>query len=174
MFADGVLESRQTVGLHLGPVEGNVDEVFGIHLKARERLISCFDSAEIMFLAMTPLALTGEMMLAENALTCVVTDGEIELGNETACAEAWCFFALGNKLSLESGRCFMRTETRGATERQETLILMLNKTAEPFTDGIARRLVATCSGLDAVLDRVGNQIMAESEFRIRGADHVVV
>ena len=58
----------------------------------------------------------------------------------------------------------MRTETRGATERQETLILMLNKTAEPFTDGIARRLVATCSGLDAVLDRVGNQIMAESEL----------
>ena len=68
----------------------------------------------------------------------------------------------------------MSAETRGATERQETLILMLNKTAEPFTDGIARRLVATCSGLDAVLDRVGNQIMAESEFRIRGADHSVV
>ena len=88
MFADGVLESRQTVGLHLGPVEGNDDEVFGILLIACERLIFCFDSAEIVFLGMAPLALTGEMMLAEKALTCVVTDREIELGNETACAEA--------------------------------------------------------------------------------------
>lgn len=42
----------------------------------------------------------------------------------------------------------MRPETRGATERQESLILMLNKTSETFSNGIARTVVATYSGLE--------------------------
>ena len=35
-FADGVLEVRQAVALHLWPVEGNVGEVLHIHLEASE------------------------------------------------------------------------------------------------------------------------------------------
>lgn len=73
-FADGVLETRQAVGLHLGPVEGNVGEIFDIHLEAGEGGIGGFDGTEIVFAFMTAFGFTGELVLAEDAIEGVVAD----------------------------------------------------------------------------------------------------
>ena len=73
-FADGVLEAGQAIGLHLRPIEGNVGEIFDIHLKAGERRIGGFDGAEIVFTFVAALGFAGELVLAEDAIESVVAD----------------------------------------------------------------------------------------------------
>jgi len=73
-FADGVLETREAIGLHLRPVERNVGEIFDIHLEAGEGRIGRFDGAKIVFPFMAALGFAGELVLAEDAIEGVVAD----------------------------------------------------------------------------------------------------
>ena len=58
-FAEGVLEAGQAIGLHLRPIEGEVGEIFDIHLEAGERRIGRFDGAEIVFTVVAALGWAG-------------------------------------------------------------------------------------------------------------------
>ena len=58
-FADGVLEAGQAIGLHLRPIEGEVGEIFDIHLEAGKRRIGRFDGAEIVFTVVAALGWAG-------------------------------------------------------------------------------------------------------------------
>ena len=59
-FADGVLEAGQAIGLHLRPIEGEVGEIFDIHLEAGERRIDRFDGAEIVLAVVAALGRAGQ------------------------------------------------------------------------------------------------------------------
>ena len=173
-FADGVLEAGQAIGLHLRPVEREVGEVFDIHLEAGERRIGRFDGAEIIFTMVAALGGAGQLVVAEDAVQGIVADLESELGDETAGAEAGCFFALGHAFGFQRGRGFMRAAMRGAADGQEALVAVDGKAPDPLAHGVFGALVAAGGGLDALFDGIGDQLMAESEFRIAGADHGVI
>ncbi len=173
-FAEGVLETGQAIGLHLGPIEGDVGEIFDIHLEAGEGRIGRFDRAEIVFALVAALGLAGELVLAQEAVQGVVADFEIKLGNEAAGAEAGCFFPLSNALGLPSGGGFMRAGMGSAGDGKKAFIVTGLKAANPFADGVARTLVTASRRLDALFESVGDQFVAERKFRIGGADHVVV
>lgn len=68
----------------------------------------------------------------------------------------------------------MRAGMRRSADGEEALIVIGLKAAEPFADGVARTLVAARGRLDALFESVGDHFVAESKFRIGGADHVVV
>ena len=122
-FANGVLEAGQAVALHLGPIEGDVGEVFHIHLEAGERGISGFNGTQVVLTLVTALGRAGQMVVAEDAVQGIVADLEGKLGDETAGAEAGCFFALGHAFGFQRGRGFMRAGMRGAANGQEALVV---------------------------------------------------
>ena len=68
----------------------------------------------------------------------------------------------------------MRAGMGSAAAGQEAFIVIGFEAAKPFADGVARTFVTAGGGLDALFESVGDQLMAEREFRIVGADHVVV
>lgn len=173
-FADGVLEAGQAIGLHLRPIEGKVCEIFDIHLEAGKRRIGRFDGAEIVLAVVTALGLAGQLVVAEDAIQGIVADLESKLGDETTGAEAGCFFALGHAFGFQRGRGFMRTGMRGTADRKEALVVVEGKAPDPFAHGVFGTLVAAGGGFDALFNGVGDQLMAESEFRIAGADHSVI
>jgi len=173
-FADGVLEAGQAIGLHLRPIEGEVGEIFDIHLEAGKRRIGRFDGAEIVFAVVAALGWAGELVVAEDAVQGVVADLEGKFGDETAGAEAGCFFALGHAFGFQGGRGFMRAGMRGAADGQEALVAVGGKAADPFAHGVFGALVTAGGGLDALVEGIGDQLVAESEFRIAGADHGVI
>lgn len=173
-FADGVLETRQAIGLHLGPVERNVGEVFDVHLEAGKRGIGCFNGPQIVFALVAALGFTGEVFLAEDAVQGVVADLEIELCDEAARAEAGGFFAFGDKFGLPFWSGFMGAGMRGAAQRDKAIVVIEVKAAEPFSDRVAGALVEAGGRLDAFFESISNQLVAEGEFGIGGADHGVV
>ena len=122
-FADGVLEAGQAIGLHLRPIEGEVGEIFDIHLEAGKRRIGCFDLAEIVFTVVAAPGRAGELVVAEDAVQGIVADLESKLGDETTGAEAGCFFALGHAFGFQCGRGFMRAGMRGSADGQEALVV---------------------------------------------------
>ena len=173
-FADGVLEAGQAVGLHLRPIEGEVGEIFDVHLEAGKRRIGCFDGAEIVLTVVAALGGAGQLVVAEDAIQGIVADLESKLGDETTGAEAGRLLALGHAFGFQLGGGFMRAGMRGAAEGKEALVAVYGKAADPFAHGVFGALVAAGGGLDALFDGIGDQLMAESEFRIAGADHGVI
>lgn len=165
-LADGVLEARQTIGLHLRPVERDVGEIFDIHLEAGKGRIGGFDGAEIVFAFVTALGFSGEMALAQDAVQGVVADFEIKLGNEAAGAKARGLLAFGDAFGFQCQRGFMRAAMRGAADGQETLVVLDGKAADPFAHGVPGTLIAASSGFESLFAGIGDQLMTESEFRI--------
>ena len=92
-FANGVLEVGQTVALHLGPVEGDVGEVFDIHLEASKRHVSGFDGAQVVLAAVAALGGPGQLVGVNDPLSGIVAQRQIELCNEPASAKAGGFLA---------------------------------------------------------------------------------
>ena|SRR6267142_156509 len=80
-FPDGVLEARQTVLLHLGPKEGNIGEVFHIHLEASKGSISGFNGPEIIFAAVAALGRPSQLMGVDNALDGIMAQRQVEFCN---------------------------------------------------------------------------------------------
>jgi len=173
-FAEGVLEAGQAIGLHLRPVEGNVGEIFDIHLEAGKGRIGGFDGAEIVFAFVTALGFSGQMALAQDAVQGVVADLEIKLGDEAAGAKARGLLAFGDAFGFQCQRGFMRAGMRGAADGQEPLVVLEGKAADPFAHGVPGTLIAASSGFESLFAGIGDQLMTKSEFRIAGADHGVI
>lgn len=173
-LADGVLEAGQAIGLHLGPVEGNIGEVFDIHLEAGERGISGFDGAEIVFAFVFAFWFTCKLVLAQDAIESVVADFKAELSDQPASAKAGSFCAMSQDFGFQGGGSFVGTGSRGAGFGQEAFIMLVLKAAQPFADGIAGTVKATGGGFEAVSQGISDQIVAEGEFRIAGTDHGVI
>ena len=87
-FANGVLEAGQAVALHLGPVEGDVGEVFHIHLEAGERGISGFDGTQVVLTFVAAFGWTGQVMGVNDALGSVMAQRQIKFLDEAASAKA--------------------------------------------------------------------------------------
>ena len=138
------MEARQAIGLHLGPVEGNIGEIFDIHLEASKRRISGLDGAKIVFAFVPASGFACQFVLAEDAVQSVVADFEIKLGDETAGAEAGGLFAFGDAFGFQFGRGFMRAGMRGAADGNKALVVNQGKAADPFADGVSGTLVAGC------------------------------
>jgi len=113
-FADGGLEPWQTELLHLRPVGRQIGEVFGVHAKVGEGLVSGFDGAEIAFGLMAAFGLAGQAVGAEDATDGVVAERQSELGDEAACAEPRCLAARGDDLLFERRLGFVGAGMRGA------------------------------------------------------------
>jgi len=111
---------------------------------------------------------------AEDAVQGVVADLESELGDEAAGSETGRSFALGHAFGFQLGGGFMRAGMRGAAEGKEAPVVVDGKAPDPFAHGVFGTLVAAGGGFDALFDGIGDQLMAESEFRIAGADHGVI
>ena len=173
-LADGVLKTGQTIGLHLRPVKRNVGQVFDVHLEAGKGRISGFDRAQIVFAFVPALGLAGELVLAENAIQSVVAHLQIKFFDEAARAKARSFLAQSHGFSLQLWRSFMRAGLRRTALSDESLVVVGFKTAEPFANGIARTLKAGGGGLDAMLEGMSDQVVAQRELGIVGADHGVV
>jgi len=136
-FADRVLEAGEFEGLHLGPVDGDVGEIFDIHLEAGERGVGGLDGAQVVLAPMFFAAGAGELVLAEDALGSVMTQGQIELGDEAAGAEARGLLAQGDDPGFESGVGLVWAGLGGAGVAFEAGVAESFEAVEPFADGIA-------------------------------------
>ena len=171
---DGVLETGQAVGLHLRPVKGDVGQVFDIHLEAGEGGIGSFNGAQIVFALVPALGFAGELVLAENAIESVVTHLQTEFCDEAARPKARGFAAQRHGLSFELRGSLMRAGSRGPALGDESLVAVGLETAEPFARGMAGTLEGGGGGLDAMLEGMSDEVVAQREFRIVGADHGVI
>ena len=99
--------------------------------------------------------------------------GQIELGDEAAGAKARCFPAQGDDAGFEGGLGFMGAGKRGAGLALEAVEAQRLETAEPFADGAAGAAEAQGGGFDAVGAGESNELVAEGEMGIVGAEHGV-
>ena len=173
-FADGILKTREAVGPHLGPVEGNVSEVFDIHLEAGKGRVGGFNRAQVVLTVVAAFGRAQELMLAEDAIQSIVADFESKFCDEPAGTKAGGFLAQCQGLGFHGWGGFMRTGMRGATVGQEALMALVLVAAEPFADGVAGALVEAGGGLDAVFERTGYQVVALGESGVVSAEHGVV
>ena len=173
-LADGVLEMGQTVVLHLGPVEGNVGEIFHIHLEASERGVGGFDRPQVIFTAVAALGGPGQLMGINDALGRIVTQRQSKFLNEPASAEARCFLAQGHHFIFQALFGFVRAGFGGAAARAQAGVALVLKTAEPFADGIAKAAEVTGGSFDAFGAGELDQLMTQGKMGIVSANHIVV
>ncbi len=86
--AGGVLDGGQSEGLSLGPVVGNIVEIFGIGGDLLKDTPSGLDVGEVLFALVFAPALVQQTVLAPDAFQGAMAEREIELANEAARAES--------------------------------------------------------------------------------------
>jgi len=172
-FADGVLETGQAVVLHLRPIEGDVGEMFHIHLEASEGSIGCFDRPEVVFTTVTALGGPGQLVGVQDALGGIVTQRQIKLFNEPASAKAGCFLAERDQLLFQGVFGFVRAGFGSAALRAQAGVALVAVTAEPFSDGVAEAAEVAGGRFDAFGPGELDELMAQGKMGIVSANHVV-
>jgi len=86
-LAGRVLDGGQSEGLGLGPVAGDVAEVFGVGGDLLKDAPSGLDVGEVLFALILALAFLEQTVLAPDAFQGAMAERKIELANQTAGAE---------------------------------------------------------------------------------------
>ena len=173
-LADGGLETWESLLLHLGPVHGQIGEVFGVHAETGEGLVSGFDGAQITFGLVTTFGFTCQAMDAEDAVDGVVAEGQTELGDEATCAKARSLAAEDDDFLFERRVGFVWAGMGCAALSMKSLEVLVAVTAEPLADGVAGTTEVGGGGAQTVLEGMEDEVVAQSERGIGGADHGVV
>src|SRR5258708_17083549 len=87
-FAGGVFDRRESEGLGLRPVAGDVVEILGVGGNLLKDAPGGFDVGEVLFALIFALAFFQQTVLAPDAFQGTMAEGKIELANETARAES--------------------------------------------------------------------------------------
>ena len=157
-FARCVLEAGQAVAHHLGPVVGDILQVFGVGGDLAKESPLSFDGAELFFGGGFFLARTGQPMGANDAGGRIVTDLQVKLLHETLGAEAGLLAQLDD-LALQGGRSFVRAGFGGAGNFRQRRRFAGNVSAQPFANGVARSGELTRRGFNPVLASKGDDLL---------------
>jgi len=115
-LAGGVLHGGQVEGLSLGPVVRDIVAVFGVGRDLPEQTPAGFDVGQILFALIFSAAFVQQAVSAPDAFQGAVTEGEIELADETASPESGELLAQRENLLFDGERSFARLMMRGAGE----------------------------------------------------------
>ena len=148
-FARGVLEAGQFEAGHLGPVMGDVLQIFGVGGKLAEEFPMAFDVAQMLFGEGLFLAGAGELVSAEDAGDGVVADGEVELVLEAFGPEAGLLAELDD-LPFHSGGGLMGAVLGAAAQLGQSGRFARDVAAQPFADGVAGAAEFAGGGLEAI------------------------
>ena len=165
---------RQAVVLHLGPVEGNIGEVFHIHLEASKGGISGFDGAEVVFPAVAALAGSRQLVGVNDALGGVMAQRQIKFFNEPARAKARGFLAECHHLVFQGDFGFVGAGFGSTALRAQAGVPLVAVTAEPFSDGITEAAEVSGGRFDAFGPGELDELMTQGKMGIVSANHVVV
>jgi len=73
-----VLKTRQSIGLHLGPIKGDVGEMFHIHLEMGKGRIGGLHGPQILLALMASLGFSSELVFSKNAVNRIVANFEFK------------------------------------------------------------------------------------------------
>jgi len=107
-IAGGVLHDGEIEGLGLGPVMGDVVEVFGVGGNLLKQTPSGLDVGEVLFAWILAATRAKQAMSAPDAFQGAVAESKIELANEATCAEGRQLLAERDDLLLDLSRGFAR------------------------------------------------------------------
>jgi hypothetical protein len=159
-IAGGVLDGGEIEGLSLGPVAGDVVEIFGVGRDLLKDAPGGLDVGEVLFALVFALAFVQQTMLAPDAFQSAMAEGEIELADKTASAKGKQLLAQSDDLLLDVGRSFAGLVMRRAGEFDQTARTMLLITAQPLAHGGDGGLEQTSRRLDAMLTSVSDEAQA--------------
>ena len=94
--------------LSLGPITGDVVEIFGIGADLLKQSPAGLDVRQVLFALVFAAALVDQSVPVPDAFERVMADGQIEFANEAASAESGQGLAEGDQLSLDGRRRLVR------------------------------------------------------------------
>ncbi len=115
-IAGGVLDGGQIEGLGLRPVEGNVVKVFGVGGDLLEDAPGGFDAGQILFASILTPTFVQQAVSAPDAFHSAMTEGKIELADETASPEGGQLLAQSDDLLFDDRGGFARLPMGSAGE----------------------------------------------------------
>ena len=159
-LAGGVFDGREIKGLGLGPVVGNIVEVFGVGGDLLEEAPRGFNVSQVLLPLIFSAAGMKQAVSPPDTLQSAVAEREIELANETASPEGVQLLAENHDLRLDSRGSFAGLVMRSARKFDEATGPVLLIAAQPFAHGGNGGLKQAGGGLDAMLAGVSHQTQA--------------
>src|SRR5258708_24725865 len=135
-FAGGVFDRRESEGLGLRPVAGDVVEILGVGGNLLKDAPGGFDVGEVLFALIFALPFFEQTVLAPDAFQGItMAEGEIELANETASAEGEQLLAQSDDLRFDGGGRRAGLVMRSTGKFDQTAQSLLLIAAQPLAHG---------------------------------------
>ncbi len=150
-FAGGVFDRRESEGLRLRPVAGDVVEILGVGGDLLKDAPGGLDVGEVLFALILALPFFEQTVLAPDALPSPMAEGKIELPNETASAEGEQLLAQSDDLLFDGGGSLAGLVMRSTGKFDQTAGSLLLITTQPLAHGGNGGLKQTGGGLEATL-----------------------
>jgi hypothetical protein len=145
-FAGGVFDGGQIEGLGLRPVARDVVEILGVGGDLLKDAPGSLDVGEVLFALIFALALFEQAVLAPDAFQGTMTEGKIELPNETTSAEGKQLLTERDDLLFDGGGSFAGLVMGSAGDFEEAARSLLLITAQPLAHRGNGGLEKTSSG----------------------------
>src|SRR5579859_2996674 len=169
--AQSVLEAGQALGLHLGPVMGDVIEELGVHLPAAQGGMLGLDPAQVRLSAVLLRAWTQQPGVAQDPVDGSLADRQLKVLDQTPGSEAGGALAGGDRRTRRRFRAAAGLAARAPGVVLEPIVTPLQEAPKPQAHRVAAAAKAPPGGTDSVRLGINHQFAPQSEVIVDGRFH---
>jgi len=163
-FPGGELDVGQAQGLHLGPVMGDILEVFGIDGQLPKELPVLFDFGQVFLFLMLLSSFLNQSIVLQDATDGLMGTGQRVFEDQPPGSHEGESFSQADNLLFQGTGDLMGTGFGDAGQFVESGQAVLVVPAEPFSDGPGGGVEGPGGGLDAFLAGEPDQAEAKIEL----------